>query len=131
MFKPLSLLEKICGSTEDVFFPIWGFDQVCVGDVYYIVPINEKGKYDDVAATIIKTLRDLAVPTDKNVLTQLILQSPKLLGVEYDSAFVDNVLADNLLVDVFKDGLIQIKDKYLSNETQRRKRASYQMNGQP
>lgn len=119
MFKSIQTYEKYSGSNELNFLSLMGFDLVDVGDGRFLVPLDQKGIYEKVTKAIIKALLDTLLPIDMDTISQMILSDSKLDNINYEQEFVNNVLLYPKLVDVFDNGTIQIKDKFLTRDPQR------------
>ena len=101
-------------------------DIIQIKDTTFLIPKDTKGIYKAVGQVIIKTLVENPLPTDKDVIYELIVSNDELSDVNYDSIFVENVLACDELIDVFNNNLIQIKNQYLTYAGQRYARIIYE-----
>ncbi len=125
MFRPLSVYENYCGSKELDFLPEFGFDVVNVGDDSFLVPLDKKMIYNKVIDVVTDILLDSLLPEEKDSIVQYVSDSRELENVDYNPAFVTNVLESTSFVDMFEDGTIQIKNKFLTNAQRRFVRIIY------
>lgn len=125
MFKSLRILENRYGLKDVNILSLLGFDLINVCDESIVIPPYAKGIYSRVAAVTTDVLLESLLPEDKDSIVQYILDSPKLEDENFNPAFVANILDNPSIIDEFEDGRIQIKDKFLTNDSQRFARIIY------
>lgn len=126
MYAPISKFESYSGTSETDFLVDLGCDVVDVKDTSFIIPTDTKGIYKNVGQVIVKILVENPLPTDKDVLYELVVNSEELSENNYDPIFVKNVLSCNDIVDIMDDNLIQIKNEHLTHAGQRYARIIYE-----
>ena len=126
LFAPLSKFVSFSGSSDTELLIDMEYDLAQVKDTAFLIPKDTKGIYEKVGKIIVKTLVDNPLPTDKDVIYELVTKNQELSTVDYDNAFVENVLVCDELVDVLNNNLIQIKNQYLTHAGQRYARIIYE-----
>ena len=110
LYAPLSKFITFSGSSDTDLLDDLECDITEIKDTTFLIPFGTKRIYSQVGKIIIKTLVENPLPTDKNVLYELVIHHEELLGIDYDTTFVENVLACDEIVDIKDDNLIQIKN---------------------
>ena len=126
LFSTLDKFVSYSGSSDTDLLTDLKCDIIQIKDTTFLIPKDTKGIYKAVGQVIIKTLVENPLPTDKDVIYELIVSNDELSDVNYDSIFVENVLACDELIDVFNNNLIQIKNQYLTYAGQRYARIIYE-----
>lgn len=126
LFATLAKFVSYSGTSDTDLLADLECDIVEIKDATFLIPKDTKGAYRAVGQVIIKTLVENPLPTDKDVIYELIVSNDELSDVNYDSIFVENVLACNELVDILGNNLIQIKNQYLTNAGQKYARIIYE-----
>lgn len=126
LFATLGKFVSYSGASDTDLLADLECDIVEIKDAAFLIPKETKGTYKAVGQVIIKTLVENPLPTDKDVIYELIVSNDELSDVNYDSIFVENVLACDELIDVFNNNLIQIKNQYLTYAGQRYARIIYE-----
>lgn len=126
LFATLGKFVSYSGSSDTDLLTDLECDIIQIKDTSFLIPKDTKGIYKAVGQVIIKTLVNNPLPTDKDVIYELIVSNNELSDVNYDSIFVENVLACDELVDIFNNNLIQIKNQYLTYAGQRYARIIYE-----
>ena len=126
LFSTLDKFVSYSGSSDTDLLTDLKCDIIQIKDTTFLIPKDTKGIYEKVGKVIIKTLVENPLPTDKDVIYELIVNNDELSGINFDSIFVENVLACEELVDVFNNNLIQIKNQYLTYAGQRYARIIYE-----
>ena len=126
LFSTLNKFVSYSGSSDTDLLTDLKCDIIQIKDTTFLIPKDTKGIYKAVGQVIIKTLVENPLPTDKDVIYELIVSNDELSDVNYDSIFVENVLACDELIDVFNNNLIQIKNQYLTYAGQRYARIIYE-----
>ena len=126
LFETLDKFVSYSASSDTNLLTDLECDIIQIKDTTFLIPKDTKGVYKAVGQVIIKTLVENPLPTDKDVIYELIVSNDELSDINYDSIFVENVLACDELVDVFNNNLIQIKNKYLTYAGQRYARIIYE-----
>ena len=126
LFSTLDKFVSYSGSSDTDLLTDLKCDIIQIKDTTFLIPKDTKGIYKAVGRVIIKTLVENPLPTDKDVIYELIVSNDELSDVNYDSIFVENVLACDELIDVFNNNLIQIKNQYLTYAGQRYARIIYE-----
>lgn len=126
LFSTLDKFVSYSGASDTDLLADLECDIVEIKDAAFLIPKDTKGAYRAVGQVIINTLVENPLPTDKDVIYELIVSNDELSDVNYDSIFVENVLACDELIDVFNNNLIQIKNQYLTNAGQRYARIIYE-----
>lgn len=126
LFATLGKFVSYSGSSDTDLLTDLKCDIIQIKDTTFLIPKDTKGIYEKVGKVIIKTLVENPLPTDKDVIYELIVNNDELFGINFDSIFVENVLACEELVDVFNNNLIQIKNQYLTYAGQRYARIIYE-----
>lgn len=126
LFSTLDKFVSYSGSSDTDLLTDLKCDIIQIKDTTFLIPKDTKGIYKAVGQVIIKTLVENPLPTDKDVIYKLIVSNDKLSGINFDSIFVENVLACDELIDVFNNNLIQIKNQYLTYAGQRYARIIYE-----
>ena len=126
LFSTLDKFVSYSGSSDTDLLTDLKFDLVEIKDTTFLIPKDTKGAYKAVRQVILKTLVENPLPTDKDVIYELIVRNKELIDINYDSIFVENVLACDELVDILGNNLIQIKNQYLTYAGQRYARIIYE-----
>ena len=126
LFSTLDKFVSYSGSSDTDLLTDLKCDIIQIKDTTFLIPKDTKGIYKAVGQVIIKTLVENPLPTDKDVIYELIVSNDELSDVNYDSIFVENVLACDELVDILGNNLIQIKNQYLTYAGQRYARIIYE-----
>lgn len=126
LFDPIHKFEVYSGTSDTSFFSELGFDTLEINDVTLLIPKDTKGTYKKVWQVIYKTLLDNPLPTDKDVIYQLIINSKELATVDYDPLFVEKILANESIIEDKGNHTIQIKNDYLTSVAQRYARIIYE-----
>lgn len=127
LFDPIHKFEVYSGTSDTSFFSELGFDILeVIKDVTLLIPKDTKGTYTKVWNVVNKTLLDNPLPTDKDVIYQLIINSKELATVDYDPLFVEKILANDSIVKDKGNHSIQIKTEYLLYLDQRFARIIYE-----
>lgn len=126
LFAPLNKFVSFSGSSDTDLLIDLECDLAQVKDSTFLIPKETKSIYEKVGKVIIKTLVENPLPTDKDVIYELIVSNDELSDANYDSIFVENVLACDELVDLLDNNLIQIKNQYLTHAGQRYARIIYE-----
>jgi hypothetical protein len=126
LFSTLDKFVSYSGSSDTDLLTDLKCDIIQIKDTTFLIPKDTKGIYEKVGKVIIKKLVENPLPTDKDVIYELIVNNDELSGINFDSIFVENVLACEELVDVFNNNLIQIKNQYLTYAGQRYARIIYE-----
>ena len=126
LFATLGKFVSYSGSSDTDLLTDLECDIMQIKDSTFLIPKDTKGAYRMVGQVIIKTLVENPLPTDKDVIFELIVSNEELSGFNYDTTFVENVLACDELVDIFDNNLIQIKNQYLTHAGQRYARIIYE-----
>jgi hypothetical protein len=126
LFSTLDKFVSYSGSSDTDLLTDLKCDIIQIKDTTFLIPKDTKGIYKAVGQVVIKTLVENPLPTDKDVIYELIVNNDELSGINFDSIFVENVLACEELVDVFNNNLIQIKNQYLTYAGQRYARIIYE-----
>ena len=126
LFSTLDKFVSYSGSSDTELLTDLKCDIIQIKDTTFLIPKDTKGIYKAVGQVIIKTLVENPLPTDKDVIYELIVSNDELSDVNYDSIFVENVLACDELIDVFNNNLIQIKNQHLTHAGQRYARIIYE-----
>ena len=126
LFSTLDKFVSYSGSSDTDLLTDLKCDIIQIKDTTFLIPKDTKGIYKAVGQVIIKTLVENPLPTDKDVIYKLIVSNDELSGINFDSIFVENVLACDELIDVFNNNLIQIKNQYLTYAGQRYARIIYE-----
>ena len=126
LFATLGKFVSYSGSSDTDLLTDLKCDIIQIKDTTFLIPKDTKGIYEKVGKVIIKTLVENPLPTDKDVIYELIVNNDELSGINFDSIFVENVLACDELIDVFNNNLIQIKNQYLTYAGQRYARIIYE-----
>jgi len=126
LFSTLDKFVSYSGASNTDLLADLECDIVEIKDAAFLIPKETKGVYKAVGQVIIKTLVENPLPTDKDVIYELIVNNDELSCINFDSIFVENVLACDELVDVFNNNLIQIKNQYLTYAGQRYARIIYE-----
>ena len=119
------------GSLSDLghdigFLSDLGLDILEIKGISFLIPKDTKGIYTTVWKVIYDTLKKNPLPTDIDIIFQLVIDNEDLADVEYDILFVDKILACNDIVENRGNHMIQIKNEYLSSEEQRYARIIYE-----
>ena len=114
------------GTSETDFLVDLGCDLIDIKDISFIIPTDTKGTYKLVGQVLIRTLVENPLPTDRDVIYELIVNSEDLSEFNYDTTFVKNVLSCDDIVDFMGSNLIQIKNQYLTHSGQRYARIIYE-----
>ena len=125
LFCSIEKFRSFSGSDDLEFLSDMGFDLVDVGDGQLLVPLNEKGNYTKVCKAVVKALLEALLPKDTETISQMVWDNEKIENINFSQEFVDNVLHYPKLVDVLENGTVQIKDKFLTKDTQRYTRIIY------
>ena len=126
LFATLGKFVSYSGSSDTDLLTDLKCDIIQIKDTTFLIPKDTKGIYKAVGQVVIKTLVENPLPTDKDVIYELIVNNDELSGINFDSIFVENVLACDELIDVFNNNLIQIKNQYLTHAGQRYARIIYE-----
>jgi hypothetical protein len=126
LFDPIHKFEVYSGTSDTSFFNELGFDTLEIKDVTLLIPKDTKKTYRTVWSVINKTLLENPLPTDVDVIYQLVINSKELANVEYDTLFVEKVLKNDSIVEDKGNHSIQIKNEYLSHSDQRFARIIYE-----
>lgn len=126
LFSTLDKFVSYSGSSDTDLLTDLKCDIIQIKDTTFLIPKDTKGIYKAVGQVVIKTLVENPLPTDKDVIYELIVSNDELSDVNYDSIFVENVLACDELVDILGNNLIQIKNQYLTYAGQRYARIIYE-----
>lgn len=125
LFCSIEKYKSFSGSDDVEFLSQIGFDLVDVGEGQFLVPLDTKGNYTKVYKAIVKALLETLLPKDADTITQMVLDNKILENIKFNQEFVNNVLQYPKLVDIFENGTVQIKDKFLTKDTQRYTRIIY------
>lgn len=126
LFDPIHKFEVYSGSSDTRFFNDLGLDMLKIKDVTLLIPRYTIGTYNTVWKVIYNTLLENLFPVDKDDIYQSVIENEKLIGVEYDTLFVEKILACDELVENMGNHSIQIKKEYLSTDAQRFARIIYE-----
>lgn len=127
LFDPIHKFEVYSGTSDTSFFSELGFDILeVIKDVTLLIPKDTKGTYKKVWNVVNKTLQENPLPTDIDVIYQLVINSKELADVEYDTLFVEKVLKNDSIVEDKGNHSIQIKTEYLLYLDQRFARIIYE-----
>ena len=126
LFDPIEKFEIYSGSSDTKFFNDLGYDTLKIKDVAFLVPRYTVGKYNKVWKIIYETLLENILPTDKDVIYQLVIDNKDLANVEYDTNFIDKILVCDKFVEDKGKHSIQIRKEYLSTDAQRFARIIYE-----
>ena len=126
LFDPIHKFEIYSGTSDTSFFSELGFDTLEIKDVTLLIPKDTKGTYKKVWNVVNKTLQENPLPTDKDVIYQLVINSEELAAVDYDSLFVEKILANDNIIENKGNHSIQIKNEYLLHSDQRFARIIYE-----
>jgi hypothetical protein len=126
LFDPIHKFEVYSGTSDTSFFNELGLDTLEIKDVILLIPKGTKDTYTRVWKVVNITLQENPIPTDIDVIYQLVINSEKLATVEYDPLFVEKILANKSIVEDKGNHSIQIKNEYLSHSDQRFARIIYE-----
>ena len=126
LFDPISKFEAFSDSLDTCFFSDLGFDTLEIKDVNLLIPKGTKGLYETVWKVIHKILKENPLPTDRDVMCQLVINNKELTNIDYDPLFVEKILSCDSFVEDKGNHLIQIKDEYLTSAAQRFARLIYE-----
>ncbi|MBQ3946083.1 MAG: hypothetical protein II670_10830, partial [Alphaproteobacteria bacterium] len=119
LFESIHTFEVYSGSKDTSFLKDLGLDFLAIKDVIILIPKYTKLIYNTVWKKIYYTLLEYPLPTNREVIYQLVIDNDDLSDVEFDPLFVEKVLACDKIVDERDNNTIQIKDEYLTNSAQR------------
>lgn len=126
LFDPIHKFEVYSGSSDTIFFNDLGLDTLKIKDVTLLIPRYSIGTYNTVWKVIYNTLLENLFPADKDDIYQSVIENEKLKGVEYDTLFVEKILACDKLVENKGNHSIQIRNEFLSTDAQRFARIVYE-----
>ena len=126
MYDVLSKYITYVNSSDTSFLTDIGCDWINIKNTSFLIPRDTKGIYKTVGNVIIQVLLDNPLPTDKDVLFDLILKNEELSSLDFDDVFVQNVLSCDEIVDLKDNNLIQLKKEYLTSAGQRYARIIYE-----
>lgn len=129
LFDPIQKFKVYSGSSAPWLLSDLGLDTLDIldnGDVTLLIPKDTKGIYRTVWQVINQILQDNPLPTDIDVIYQLVTSHEDLADIEYDTLFVEKILANDKIVENKGNHTIQIKNDYLSSVAQRYARIIYE-----
>ena len=126
LFDPIRKFEIYSGSSGTYFLSELSLDTLEIKDVTLLIPKETKRIYRVVWQLINKILIDNPLPTDLDVIYQLIINDKELANVDYDPLFVEKILSNDKIVENMGNHTIQIKNDYLTNAAQRYARIIYE-----
>lgn len=125
LFKSIKVYDNYSGDTKHEFLEEFGFTFVEINNDSIVVPSFKKGDYKKVYKRACEILNDIIFPEYKEVLIEKIEESDDLKDIDYDPSFITNLLDNKSFVDVLEDGLVQIKNQYLTTTQKRYIRIIY------
>ena len=126
LFATLGKFVSYSGASDTDLLADLECDIVEIKDAVFLIPKDTKNDYKKVGQIIVKTLIENPLPTDKDVIYELIVSNEELSGINYDTTFIENVLTCDELVDIMNNNLIQVKNQYLTSAAQRYSRIVYE-----
>lgn len=128
LFHTEDELIKITGKNDEQMFCLLGYDFVEVEGVRFVIPKDTKGIYSQVGNTVISTLRENALPTEREEIIEKAENHKKMSKVnkDYDETFIDRILSCERLIESKANGKIAIRKDFLSSDEQRIARIIYE-----
>ncbi len=126
LFDPIRKFEIYSGSSDTIFFRDLGLDTLDINEVTILIPKDTKGLYRSVWRIVLRTLVENPLPTDMDVLYQLIINHQDLSDMDYDTLFVEKILSCDSIVEDKGNRSIQIKNEFLTTAAQRFARIIYE-----
>lgn len=128
LFHTEDELIKITGKNDEQMFHLLGYDFVEVEGVRFVIPKDTKGIYSKVGNTVISTLRENALPTEKEEIIEKAENHKKMSKVDknYDDEFINRILSCEKLIETKANGKIALRTEYLSSDEQRIARIIYE-----
>jgi hypothetical protein len=119
LFDPIQKFEVYSGSSNPSLLSDLDLDTLEIKDITLLIPIDTKGIYRTVWQVIYRTLLDNPLPTDIDVIYQLVTANKDLAEIEYDTLFVEKILGNDKIVENVGNRSVQIKNEYLTAVAQR------------
>ncbi len=126
LYAPIQQYYDYSGSTELSRLGGLGYDTTNIEGLEILIPKDTKGICYKVWRVILNVMCENPLPTDRNVIEQLILDHKDLAKIDYDIRFIEFILSSDYFVDNKGDNLIQIKNRFLSHNAQRMARIVFE-----